>query len=127
MLGPARMSPRRPGDDASLVHQAAGVLRIHEFMLFMLAYRQWYGSPGEVREIERHFMLYLYRRRAPVWVRHFARQVVARSRQGPVRAQDYGVAPVLPGPPDPRTQRLVGALLAAFYLACFALVTWHAI
>ena len=121
------MPPHMIDGDVRLVHEAARLLRIHEFLLFELAYREWHGATADRGTLEREFMRYLYHRQVPVWVRHFARQVVARSRQRPVRAQDYGVQPVLPPAPDRRLERARSMFLAGFYLVCFVLFTWHAI
>jgi len=124
-VGPPRRALER---DDGMVRAAAGLLRQPEFAFFRLAWRRWYGhEPGDA-EIEPHFMLYLYRRRVPVWVRHLAREVVARARHGPVRAEDYGVAPVLPPPVEGGRERVLAALvLALVYGAGFAVVTLAAL
>jgi len=61
-------------------------------------------------------------------VRHLVRQVLASERTGARLSAEFGVRPVLPpraaaGP----AERLRGLALAAFYAACFALFTWHAL
>lgn len=104
--------------------RAAGLLRVPEFAFFHLAHRRWFARAASDREIEPHFMLYLYRGRVPFWVRHLARQVLAAAKGGDVQPEDWGATPSLPPLPDPRGARAQALLLALVYGACFALVTF---
>ena len=110
--------------DVRAVHGAAALLRIPEFALFHLAYRRWHGSAASDQQIEPHFVTYLFRQRAPIWVRHLAREVLGRDAEADVRPEDFGVRPTLP--PRPQTGRWQGLqclLLAMVYGTCFLLVT----
>ena len=123
MLLLARTPPVLLDPDTQLVHAAASALRVPEFAFFHLAHRRWYGAPASDAEIEPYFMLYLYRRKAPVWVRHLAREITALARTRPVRPEDYGVVPVLPPPvPGDRGEAVWYLAWAGFYGLCFALI-----
>jgi len=113
--------------DARLVRAAAALLRVPEFAFFRLAYQRWFGATPPDTEIEPYFMLYLYRRRIPPWVRHLARQVVGQSRHAPVDPRAFGARPVLPPPPPPHARRIQAVLLAIFYGGAFALFTLAAL
>jgi hypothetical protein len=121
MLGLAATPEELLDEDVQAVRGAAQLLRIPEFAFFHLAYRRWHGTAAEDREIEPHFARYLFARRAPVWVRHLAREIAARRAEGAVGPETYGVEPILPPPiPSWRHRHL---FLALFYLASFVLIT----
>lgn len=108
--------------------EAAARLRIPEFAFFHLAYRRWFGEPASDSLLEPLFVAYLYRGRVPLWVRHLARQVLAREGTGAELSAEFDVQPILPpvvtkGP----AERLRGLALTVFYTVCFALFTWHAL
>jgi len=65
--------------DSRQVQAAATMLEVTEFRLFELAYREWFGCSGQERELESVYMLYWFTGRAPVWVRHFNRHILALS------------------------------------------------
>jgi len=123
VLGLPAMPDGLLDEDARMVRHAAAVLQLPEFGFFHLAHRRWFGHPASDREIEPHFVGYLFGRRIPMWVRHLAREVIERSQRGPMTPQDYGVEPVLPRLPvnDP-AEPARAALLALVYGACFLLV-----
>jgi hypothetical protein len=128
MLAPISAPLDAPEDDARAVREAAARLRIPEFALFHLAYRRWFGEPASDALLERRFMVFLYGRRVPLWVRHLAREVLASEQTGHELCARFGVQPVLPprtadGPAE-RWRRLAPA---AFYAACFVLFTYHAL
>lgn len=123
----ATNAPDPRDDDARMVHAAATLLRVPEFAFFRLAYQRWFGGSPADAEIEPYFMLYLYRRRIPPWVRHLARQVVGRSRHAAVDPRDFGVKPVLPPPPPRRARQIQAVLLAVFYGGAFVLFTLAAL
>lgn len=114
-------------DDARMVHVAANLLRVPEFAFFRLAYERWFGGRPADAEIEPYFMLYLYRRRVPPWVRHLARQVIGRNQYEPVAPEDFGARPVLPPPPPRRARQIQAVILAAFYAGAFVLFTLAAL
>ena len=58
----------------SQVIRTASELCITEFRVFELAYRVWYGEPGEVRTLKCHFVDYVLCGDIPVWVRHYVRK-----------------------------------------------------
>lgn len=59
--------------DAEVIVKVADSLSISEFKLFQVAYEDWYQHAVSEREIERHFVRYLFKQEAPSWVRHYAR------------------------------------------------------
>lgn len=120
-------APDLRDDDARAVHAAAALLRVPEFSFFRLAYQRWFGETPKDTEIEPHFMLYLYRRRVPPWVRHLARQVTARSREGAIDPREFGALPVLPPPPPRRARQIQAVVLATFYGGAFVLFTLAAL
>ena len=63
-------------DDAWRVEVAAHRLGISEFELFETAYRDWHPHEPSIRELEKHFVKYLFTGIAPVWVRGFVRRHV---------------------------------------------------
>lgn len=124
MLGLATMADGLLDEDARMVRHAAAVLQLPEFGFFHVAHRRWFGDPASDREIEPHFVGYLFGRRVPLWVRHLAREVMERSQRGPVAPEDYGVDPVLPRlPASAPAEHAREALLALVYGALFLLVT----
>lgn len=125
MLGLARPPAADPDDDVGRVRHAAALLRIPEFAFFRLAHRRWYGDEVDDRTIEPFFMLYLFRRRVPPWVRHLAREVIGAERHGALRPETYGVVPVLP--PPPAESRTPAVVLGVFYAACFVAFTLAAL
>lgn len=78
--------------DVHMVLAASDALQIREINLFRLAYARWYGHPPSERAIERPFMRYLFTEQAPVWVRHFAREVLLRLDQGRLDPAEYGLS-----------------------------------
>ena len=98
MLAPVSMPPGWLDHDVAAVHRAATLLQVPEFAFFRLAYRRWHGWGPRDRELEPVFMSYLFRRQVPPWVRHLAREVQERSRQGVLVPQDYGIKPAAPLP-----------------------------
>jgi hypothetical protein len=98
MLAPVSMPAGWLDHDIVAVHRAATLLEVPEFAFFRLAYRRWHGRGVGDRELEPVFMSYLFRRRVPPWVRHLAREVQERSREGVLVPQDYGIEPASPAP-----------------------------
>ena len=70
--------------DARAVHQAALSLNIAEFELFRRAHAAWYCESVRERDLERHFVSYLFDGEVPVWVRDFSRRTIreVRARAG---------------------------------------------
>ena len=68
--------------DARAVHQAALSLNIAEFELFSRAHAAWYCESACERDLERHFVSYLFDGEVPVWVRDFSRRIIREVRTG---------------------------------------------
>ena len=58
---------------SQLIH-TANELCVSEFRVFELAYRVWFGEPGELRTLKCHFVDYVLCGDIPVWVRHYVRK-----------------------------------------------------
>lgn len=82
--------------DVQTVVAAAEALNVREFNLFNVAYAWWFGRYAGEKEVERPFMRYLMTEQAPVWVRQFAREVLARKREGRLDPRLYGLPPLPP-------------------------------
>lgn len=59
--------------DAEVITKVADSLSISEFKLFKFAYEDWYQRTITERELELHFVRYLFKQEAPSWVRHYVR------------------------------------------------------
>jgi len=79
--------------DARDIVEAANLLQVREITFFRLAYRRWFGHEASERAIESPFMTYLFTDRTPVWVRHFAREVLRRDADGDLDPTEYGLPP----------------------------------
>ncbi len=88
----SRWFPRRSApDDGALVQHAAEAACVSEFDLFAAAARAWYGAPPEEKALERLFVAYLFHRRVPAIVRHFARNVLAAQAAGTFDPAKFGL------------------------------------
>lgn len=67
--------------DSADVAGAAECLKVTEFRLFEMAYRDWYGHAARETELEREYIQFWCTGVAPSWVRHYCRQVVGLQRQ----------------------------------------------
>lgn len=83
---------RMPADVADVL-EAAGLLEVTEFEFFRLAYRRWYGIQIGDRDLERQYLPYMFRRRVPIFVRHLAREIIARAELDQLDPRAYGVMP----------------------------------
>lgn len=89
-----RVSPSTTASDGcGEVVLTSHLLTIGEFRLFALAYARWHGRAAGETDLETLFVAYLLRRRVPIWVGHFTRQVVARQRAGTLDRTAFGLAP----------------------------------
>ena len=89
---------RRFEPDVVDVLEAAALLQVTEFELFRLTYRRWHGAAaadGDVSDevIERYYLPYMFHDRVPAFVRHLAREVVARADEDRLDPRDFGVMP----------------------------------
>lgn len=109
-----------PSADVMAVHAAAEALQVREIKLFRIAYARWFGEEASEPAIEAPFMRYLFAAQAPVWVRHFAREVLDRLDTGELDPVDYGLPPRL-SPPAGIAQA-EGAFRALLVVAWVAIV-----
>ena len=107
---------------ADQVIAAAGRLEIGESDLFLLAYRRWFGRDPEEQVLEQRFAAYMFRGVVPLWVRHYARDVLAPHRIGRAEARRLGLDRLPGTPPAPRHGRLVVAATGAVFLCLFVLL-----
>jgi len=97
---PSEMRQRRlffdekkmPSDVADVL-EAAALLQVTEFELFRIAYCRWHGAAIGDRELERHYLPYMFRNRVPLWVRQLAREVIARAEADDLDPRAYGILP----------------------------------
>jgi hypothetical protein len=82
---------KRTANDVSSVMRAASLLSVGEFRVFEIAYEQWYGEPGDAKQIERCFAAYMFNDIIPVWVRHFCTKVVQLDSEDALDPGDYGI------------------------------------
>ena len=94
-----------PSDGCGDVVLASHFLAIGEFHLFALAYARWHGRAAREKDLEGLFVGYLLRRKVPIWVRHFARQVVACQRAGTLDRTAFGLAPERMAEPSSEIER----------------------
>jgi len=69
-------------EDAVLVSAAAELTSLSEFDFFRAAWQHWHGVSIDEQRMEPVFVRFLYERKAPGWVRHFARQVINGANEG---------------------------------------------
>jgi len=93
------MKQATPPPDTRLVLDAAEVLRVREIDLFRLAWHRWHGRSSEDAVIERAFAAYMFGQRVPGWVRHYARDVLAKAERGRLQPLPHGVVRRRPEPP----------------------------
>lgn len=94
------MRPRRlffdekkiPSDVADVL-EAAALLEVTEFELFRIAYRRWFGADIRDRDLERHYLPYMFKSQVPPWVRQLSRTVIAEADADTLDPRSYGVLP----------------------------------
>jgi hypothetical protein len=84
---------KRMQADVADVLEAAGLLEVTEFEFFRIAYRRWFGAEIGDDGLERHYLPYMFKRRVPPWVRHLAREVMAKAETDELDPRAYGVLP----------------------------------
>lgn len=84
---------KRFDPDVVDVLEAVALLQITEFEFFRLAYRRWHGADVADDVIERYYLPYMFRDRVPAFVRHLAREVLARAEEDRLDPKDFGVLP----------------------------------
>lgn len=68
-------------DRAQIVH-AANLLEIGEFQFLQLAFAEWYGREMNETEREAFFGSFFLRGNTPLFLRHYARKIVASEQEG---------------------------------------------
>lgn len=122
--GPIRRVERGVGEDGSLVLDAAAALDVREYDLFDLAWWQWRGSAPDAAALERVFVAYMFHREIPVWVRHFARNVLHCRDCGRLDRASFGVDRVRRRErPVPRGRLYVGIVAALTLMFVLVLST----
>lgn len=79
--------------DVADVLEAAALLEVTEFELFGIAYRRWYGTAIDDRELEPLYLPYMFHGRVPLWVRQLAREVIAKAETDSLDPKIYGILP----------------------------------
>ena len=114
----------RTPDDARRALDAATALDLREIDLFRLAYRRWHGRDIRPGLLEHTFAEYMFHRRVPIWVRHFARQVFDNEASGSLDALALGAGRYKhrPAPPPKHAKFIVAVTLGATVLYSFVLM-----
>lgn len=64
--------------DTDYIVSAANYLEVSEFSIFRDAYTAWYGKEVPEKQVEKVFIRYLQENKVPIWVRNYARTLVAK-------------------------------------------------
>ena len=108
-------------DDSLLIARARDHLGLLEFDLFRAAWKHWHGDAPNERRLERDFVSYMFHQSAPVYVRDFARRVIAKAESGGFNPRAFGGTggpppDALPSLGDPYSLAGFGFLLIAVLL-----------
>ncbi|MGF1610764.1 MAG: hypothetical protein ACFCUQ_15290 [Kiloniellales bacterium] len=111
-------------EDAVLVSAAAGLTSLSEYDLFRAAWHQWHGVAAREQRLEPAFARYLRDRKAPGWVRHFARRVIRQANEGTLdptglHLEGYRRCEPLPDLGCRFTAEALGGLLLALLVILF--------
>ena len=110
--------------DVRGVVSAASVLRVSEFEVFRLAYREWFGRLAVDGEIDAIFGRYVAQAIVPMWVRDFTRKIVRLSEQGRLNVSEFGIQ--LPSAASP-WMMFVGGMAFVFIVMIITLLVYLAI
>ena len=72
----------------SEILHAANILQIGEFQLIQLAYKVWYQSNLPEEKINKIFSEYMIRSIIPIWVTHYARDIIKLSNANVLNSYD---------------------------------------
>jgi hypothetical protein len=73
--------------DCGVVIHAANLLEVGEFQLLQLAFFEWYGREMHCSEKESFFRSVFLVKETPVFLRHYARNIVLSDDRGDLRAR----------------------------------------
>ena len=105
------------------VMKAAEALGISEYDFFRLSFRRWSGREVDEKKLERTFVAYMFHQTIPSWVRHLAREVLAREAEGRLNIRAFGAQEYRRRPPPHRHGGLyIGIMAAMTALYCVALL-----
>lgn len=116
------LSRRTIPADVKDVLRTSSLLSIPEFRVFSLAYTRWYGRRAAEKEIERHYLPYMFRDQVPHWVRAFTRHVLDLERRGELDPASLGIARPRPNARDVHRGRLYLLAIALSLVSLFLLV-----
>lgn len=115
--------PRRPiPTDVKDVLRTSSLLSIPEFRVFSLAHLRWYGRQAAEKEIEQHYLPYMFRDQVPHWVRAFTRYVLELERRGELDPAALGIPRPRRNPRDVYRGRLYLLAIALSLVSLFLLV-----
>jgi len=120
-----RVVARMDGDtsvDGRLVMDAAALLDIREFDLFVLAYRRRFDRDPLPDRIEGIFVEYMFNQKAPAYVRQFAREAATAAAEGRLDPTAFGIAPKPAAAPDERRPLVVWGVLGLTVAFCWLII-----
>jgi hypothetical protein len=109
--------------DARAVVDTASALHVSEFEVFRLAYHNWFGRPGDEKEIDASFHHYMDKAIVPMWVRDFTRRIQQLRDDDRLDVHELGIDPL---PPTNAWMIFVGGMAFAFMLMILALLVYLA-
>jgi len=109
-------------DDVAAILHAAALLDSTEYLVFELAYKDWFGEKATDQRVERYFTRYMFAEEVPVWVRQYARKVITLNQEGKLNPRALGVYKPLPS----RRMMLIGKVYTGLLLAVFLGLTYAA-
>ena len=114
-------TPDDTPDDAGLLNQATEAAGVGDYDFFRAAWRGWHGSQPNEKALERAFVDYLFRGRAPGFARHFARRILEAQAAGRLDPSAFGLDVFRPVN-RPRTQVNPAAHFATYAALATALL-----
>ncbi|MDH3640439.1 MAG: hypothetical protein OES09_18545 [Gammaproteobacteria bacterium] len=109
-------------EDVEAVLDVAAILQIREFDLFHVAYRWFYGSVSSEDQMERHFVLYMFKSVVPPWVRQFTRAALDLNAEGRLDRSEFGIDRLPTATPESVATGLRYAVILASAVAFLVLM-----
>lgn len=118
MLPGLGQAKRRVSPDTHQVLDAAAVLRVGEFELFVAADRWWHGQARPENRLERIFVQYMFYGTVPHWVRQYCRAVLSAKTDGRLEPRAFGIETIGPQrhAPSPGPFYVAGTLAVALFV-----------